>query len=400
MKIKELHILFFVLFLHAFASAFTGFYEGGTLNPGTVRGGLVTLFVLYFISRRFRVDNKVVGFLVIYLIYLGFLTFLSSSFYTSFYLYIGVFISLMMFPIGFYYIYNEERLFQLSKVLLYVLAFITGTVLVSNILGVGTSDYLEDSFYFGGGRVNITKTMVILLFSAPIYLYMEKASFNRRMAIIVYLTALAICLIGIKRSVLLALVVGVGIFLIFGPNLKRSAKYVAAGGFLFLLSLPLYGDLFTERFQAREERIQITEETLDAEARYNEVFMVTTAIEQGSWKHRLIGSELFNDREFFNTRRMLHTDYMILLNGSGVFGFFGWFIFLGLLLMYKVSLYKRIEKNDFIQILNAVFWMLIAAQLLISISGTVYSITLRSYLFLLLGAILCVMKKEASVDVR
>jgi len=350
------------------------------------------LFVLYFIFRRFRIDNKVIGFLTNYLIYLGSLTLISSHYFTSLYQYIGVFISLMMLPIGYYYIHSVERLYQLSQVLLWVLAFITGSVLVSNMFGIGSSDYLEDSFYFGGGRVNITKTMVILLCSAPIYLYLEKAAHKRNIAIVIYVTSLAVCLIGIKRSVLLAIIVGIALFIVFGPTLKKSAKYAVIGSLLALISLPLYGDIFVERFEARSERVTIDQQTLDTESRYHEVYMVMDAIVNDGWKHRLIGSDLFNDRSYFNTQRMLHTDYMILLNGSGVIGIVAWLLFLAILLIWKVSLYKRIPKNNFVKILNAVFWMLLASQMLISISGTVYAITLRTYLYLMLGGILSVFK--------
>lgn len=395
MKIKEVSILYLTLFLHAIAEMYTGYFEGGTLNPGTIRGGIVGLFIFYFLFIKKSFNNIVTIYLILYLIYLFLLSIFSSNISGSMYYLASFSLSVLMFPIGYYYIDNINKLFVLSKYLLCILGLFAIYIVVANIFEIGSSDYLEGSFYFGVGRVNITKTMIILLFTAPIYLYYSKPSAVKVFSVVIYITTLAICLIGIKRSVLLSLIFGGVILILMGPNLVKSTKYYLVAFLLILTTYPIYGSVFTERLDSRHQRIHLIEENLDTEARYNEVFMVKNAMETGGWKHRLIGSEPFNDREYFNTDRMLHTDYMIMLNGTGIVGFIGWVLIIVLIVLFKNRQYIYRTGNSH-KLLNAVFWMLIIAQILMSISGTVYNISLRSYLFLLLGAIIKVMSDNVN----
>lgn len=395
MKFKEIHILFFILYLHAIASITTGFFEGDTLHPGTIRGGFVGIFVLYFLISKFKFNNAVNTSIVLYLLYLGILTLLSSDFTTTFYQYTGVFISTIMFPIGLHYIDTTQKLFNVAKAFLFILALFIINFIISNIFQLGLSDYLEDSFYFGAGRVNITKTMVILLFTAPLFFYSVKNIIYRNFGIIIYTATLIICVIGIKRSVLLSLIIGVLVYWYFSPSLTKTAKYYIIAVLIITGSSPLYGDVLKERFEAREARLEFTEERIEEEGRYQEVNRVVYTMRNSDLRHQLFGSELFNDSQFYNTRRMLHTDYMVLLSGAGIIGLAGWLFILIAIVITKINYMRGINKDNYIKLLNAVFWALITAQLIISISGTIYAISLRSYLMLFLGGILGVIRAES-----
>ncbi len=79
----------------------------------------------------------------------------------------------------------------------------------------------------------------------------------------------------------------------------------------------------------------------------------------GSFHHKLIGSEVFNDRLFFNSKRMLHTDYMIMLNGSGLIGFLLWFYMFVRLLREKNRFYRALRHHILFRELNALFWVLL-----------------------------------------
>ena len=99
-------------------------------------------------------------------------------------------------------------------------------------------------------------------------------------------------------------------------------------GLQLYLFAPVYIDQVIDNFKAREEAIDLrSEENREKQARYLEYFRVTDAWIEGSWKHRLIGSEMFNDCHYYRVKRMLHTDYMTILSGGGAIGFF---IFIGL----------------------------------------------------------------------
>ena len=188
--------------------------------------------------------------------------------------------------------------------------------------------------------------------------------------------------------------VSAAIYFLLSPHKTRIVRMALVVLFLLLTFLSFYVDVFLDRFYARGERVMITEETFETESRYNEVFWVTDAWEKGSIKHKLIGSEFFNDREFYRTRRMLHTDYMIMLSGAGLIGLLLWLAKYLLLIQVKNSYYNKLRSISFYRELNTVFWMLLAAQLLMSISGTIYSLNTRALLFLYWGAIIGTMRTE------
>jgi hypothetical protein len=161
---------------------------------------------------------------------------------------------------------------------------------------------------------------------------------------------------------------------------------------VILTSFPSITNLFSSRYEARSERVEFSDSTLESEGRYDETKIVLASWISGSFKHKIIGTEVFNDRVFYNSDRMLHTDYMIILNGSGIVGFFLWFYLLFLIIAEKKKYYKKLKRIVLFKEINAVFWVLIVTQLLLSISGTIYAIEVRSLLFLIWGALIGTMR--------
>lgn len=308
-------------------------------------------------------------------------------------LYLKFFLGVMMLPVGYYYINSIERFRWLVKILFVTLLLHLVNIAVANIFDLGTSDYLDQTFYFGAGRVNITKNILVLVFMLPVTMLFAKK--YRKAVLTVYIIGFMIAIIGIKRSVLISAVVGVITYLLAKQRvtlLFRSVLIVAGLGLVMLLAFPRFVDLFRDRFEARGERVELTEETLETEGRVNEVGTVFKAWSSGSFKHKVIGSEVFNDRLFFNSKRMLHTDYMIILNGSGLIGFVLWFYMFARLIREKNRYYKYLRNHILFRELNAIFWVLIMTQLVLSVAGTIYAIELRSLIFLIWGASLGTMK--------
>ena len=168
--LKDKALFSFVLLIpiiNAIATSTVNYFPAGTLNPGTVRALVIGLFSLYFIVNSYPKDIMS-RFILLFLVYLFVLVLLSSNLSKSFYEYIKVVLSMLMYPVGFYFINNKEKLFQLNRVYLFVLILFILDILFANIFQYGTSDYLEDSVYFGSARVNITKAMIILIIVSPI----------------------------------------------------------------------------------------------------------------------------------------------------------------------------------------------------------------------------------------
>lgn len=306
------------------------------------------------------------------------------------------FIATIMFPLGYYFINSHNKLIELSKFYAIALGFFMVNIIFSNIFQLGTSDYLEDSFYFGAGRVNITKSTIVLIFASIVFTYNSET--NRKKFLIIFLVISSfITIIGIKRSVLLSAIAG---FIIFGITSKSKVLFVkfvivlsvVLGSFVILFPKTL--DIFIDRIEAREDKLEITDESLDKEARYSETNRVLTAWVNGSVKHKIFGSEIFNDAYFFNTRRMLHTDYMVLIAGSGALGIILWFFMFILIIKEKTKYWRYLKKYPKYFYYHPVFYSIIVAQLLMSISGTIQGIDLRSFIMLYLGALIGALKGE------
>lgn len=381
--------------LFAFAANTTGYFPGRSLNPGTIRGLIMTLFIVLFLL-KYRPKDHVNSIIFFYVFYYFFLCFFSSNYSESFYGFFRFFISILMFPVGFVFIRNYNYFQNLNKSLFIALCIFIINLVISNLFNLGTSDYLEDSVYFGAGRVNITKTMLIVVFGV-INLLPVLSARQKKYFIATILIAIFIAIIGIKRSVLLSL--GVGFLFYLRYNKLRNGLFkillpIIVALLVTYFFFPQAFEVIQERFEAREDRIGLNQDVVESEARFGETSLVINAWVDGGVIHKLFGSELFNDRSFFHSKRMLHTDYMVILNGSGIIGIILWF---GILLsIFKVGkkYLKYFDKDIRFPFLRSTFYALLASQLFMSISGTIQGIDIRSYIFLYLGAIVGTMRGE------
>jgi hypothetical protein len=381
--------------INVVASNTTDYFPDNTLNPGIIRAFVIGIFALYFIIKKYPF-NSINRFILFYIIYHAILVVLSSDFFFSASLYMKFLLGVIMFPIGYYYINNEERFKTLISILLIALVLQILNIIISNIFELGTSDYLEDSFYFGPARVNITKSIIALVFLVPLALYYFRT--NRTIIAIIYLIGFIVAMIGIKRAVLLSGLGGLVVYLILKKQKSNIIKGGLGVGIFLLISLtifPKYFNIFLSRYEARGDQMQINTEIINEESRYDETIRVIETWINGSVKHKLIGSELFNDRKFFKSHRMLHTDYMIILNGSGAIGIFLWFFMFWLIIKEKNKYYKYLRNRLLYQEVNSVFYMFLIAQLILSVSGTVYNIEVRSIFFLYWGAMIGTMRSSA-----
>ncbi len=401
MKNFDYKFVLFIPILFAVAENTTGFFPGGTLNPGTIRGFIAAVFLFFFVFKHYPA-NRTSLWLLVFVVYYTLLSLFSTNLTESLYGLFKFAIATLMYPVGYYFINNYKRFYSLTVSFAIGLGIFLLSILIANIFKLGTSDYLEDSLYFGAGRVNITKSALILLFASlniiPVIKRRYKYLFFSFMG-----TAAFFTVVGIKRSVLLSFIAGIIIFLFFN-RLKRGATQlvvISIFAMLFLLLLfPRGYELFSERFDARSGQIEISDESMDKETRVDETQLVINTWIDGSIKHKLFGSELFNDRYFFNVDRMLHTDYMVVLNGSGLVGIFLWFFVLFLIFIDGRFYWKYNKTDARFSLLMVSFYSIICAQLLMSISGTIQGIGLRSFILLYLGAIVGTLKGEARLKLQ
>jgi hypothetical protein len=294
-----------------------------------------------------------------------------------------------MFPVGYVFINSYEKFQRLNRFFFVALCLFIINIIIANIFNLGTSDYLEDSFYFGAGRVNITKIMLIVLF-ASINLIPALKGKHKRIFIAILFVAAFITIVGIKRSVLLSFGVSALLYLRFNRLKQGIIRIIMPVLFGVLFSLLVYPEalnIIESRLLAREDRIGLDEEVIETEGRVSETTLVIESWINGDIFHKLFGSELFNDRFFFNSQRMLHTDYMVVLNGSGIIGLIIWFVILFGIFFKGNRYFKYYLSDPRFPFLQATFYSIIISQLFMSISGSIQGIGLRSFILLYLGAI-------------
>lgn len=383
--------------INIFADVLTNYFESATFNPGSIRAFLLLLFISYFLLKQYIFDS-LSKYIIIYLAYLFVLTFFSSDIMFSMTIFIKVSIASLLFPIGYYYFDDLAKFRKLNISYIYAIVIIILSLLISNYFSLGSSDYSEGSFYFGSAKVNITKTLASLIICSPIMFIFIKKNINKRILAFILAVGVILVFIGVKRSALGALVIGILIYLIFTPRKSRLIKYLTYATVFVLMTAPFYLPIIEQRFEARENRLQFESETLYGEGRYYEVFMVFNAMYRDDLIHKLFGSELFNDRKYFNVNRMLHTDYMTLLNGSGIIGLL---LFMGIywqLFREKNKYLKRIKNIELFSEFNSVFISIIVAMIILSVAGTIHQIGSRGFMFMYLGAMIRLMRESGSIN--
>lgn len=387
-------INFFVLLIPIIntIAANTANYFNSDLNTGTARAFILITFLIPFVLFRYPKNNPSIVILNS-IIYLFILLIFSTDIVFSLNGIIKYTLGVLMFPVGYYYFNSLEKFKKLFKIFILILILYIINIIISNLFNLGTSDYALNTFYFGSGSVNITKEIFVLVLFAPISLYLFPS--KRKLLSILYITALVVAIIGIKRSVLISAALSL---IIYGYKIGISSRYIKIlffGSLLiltFIIIFPSLYNTFLIRLNAREDQLTLEEDKIEKEARYSEINLVFNTWKDETLIFKLFGSEPFNDRLYYKTNRMLHTDYMIMLNGSGVIGALFWFFILYSIFREKSKYAVFIRSKKLLIEINAIFTALLFAQLFMSISSTVYAISLRALIFLFWGASLSLIR--------
>lgn len=394
MKIKN-KTFWFVLsipIINSIAANTANYSASDIYNTGTLRGLILALFFIYFVLSLYPKDLPSTVILAsIY--YLLFLVPFSSNLLTSIVGVLKYSLGILMFPIGYYYFNSFDKFKSLVKILIISLIIYLIFIGISNFFNLGKYDYAAGTFYFGSGSVNITKDIFILVLLAPISLMIFPE--RKRLLSFLYLIGFMVAIIGIKRSVLISGVLSIVVYLYITRFRARQVKLIFGGAVLFFaifLVFPSVYDTFQKRVTAREDQLSFEEKVIEKETRYDETTQVLNAWTTGPLLFKLFGSEPFNDRYYYRTIRMLHTDYMVILSGTGAVGIFLWFYIYYAIFREKRKYAHLIYSNMLLIEINAIFTALIFVQLFMSVSSTVYAISLRGFIFLFWGASLALMR--------
>jgi MFS family permease len=390
-----LNFVLIIPVINAIADITTNFFPENIISPGNIRATLIGIFIILILLHEYP-GTRASRIIIIFLLYLAFLIPLSSRPGYSFNLYLKVLLSTLMYPIGYLFCVNQEIHRRINVSYLFLALIVCINIILANIFGFGSSDYLEGSFYFGATDVNITKQLSIVLLSSPLILLINNSRRERLFAGLILITSLVFSILGLKRGVILALITGFLVYSILGAYKGVILRSLIIAVFILFVFFPLYQPVLLPRYESRRTEI----EQLEDEARRVETREVIQTFRQGDLKHKFIGSQLFNSQQFFHTERALHIDYNVIFNGSGIIGLAIYIILYIFIVLDNHKRYRFNKKDKYYRNLNAVFWSLIMASLIVSISGSIHAFTFRSMLFFYLGALTRLQKEGAIIKLR
>lgn len=393
-------IFLMIPMLNVVATIFTPYFPGGSLNPGVIRGVILTIFCIWFLLSRKHM-NAISKSTYFFLFYLLILCFFSSNILTTLYIYNKVFIASLFLPLALYFLNSEHIFLILIRTSIFALAILELNFLLSNFLGIGFATYKDESILFGESGVNITKYMVIFIMLIPFYLKYEKNKPLRIFASILLVSGIIIVILGMKRSAILAISGGFLIYALMTPYKSRILRITPFIAAFVLLSGPYYIPIIEKRFKARQERVSMTYNQLSSSEEEGRLLEVQYTIEQtfgDSFERIFIGYDLFLKKQFQGHRRMLHIDYMNMLGGAGIIGL-SLFLFIYWRIWFFAKKIKKTGVNSLAK--NEIFAMicaLLGVQAFMSFGGTMQGLDLRGTILLLLGAFLALglqeLKKE------
>lgn len=191
-----------------------------------------------------------------------------------------------------------------------------------------------------------------------------------------------------------------GVYLFLAKNKIRVIKRLLIIVMVFIIMYPLFDSLIENAFTARAESAFIGSGEYEEESRYLEFQRVYNDWRKRGVGGKLIGNgELFNDIEYFNVRRMLHTDYMTMLSGAGIVGLVIYLLIPLYIIKDSHKIKTRALRNNFF-IGNDLFATVVSlalASYAFGMAGSIMAIDVRALFFLYTGAIIGLMKNSAII---
>ena len=301
-----------------------------------------------------------------------------------------ILMSILMFPVGLYFINNIKKLKVLNKSLIFMMIIYILNYAISQSYGIGTSVYTGEKEFLVGNLSDSWNIITYMILVTPAVILTE----NKKTVFVLSTILIILLILSLKRSAILGLVVGFFIYVLRTRKVVKFSRTIVILSILLISLAPFYESILLTRIEARGEKLsQPAQKIIENETRYleslevwNEVYLFQNPIKV------LFGLQAFNSiGNYANGRfddRQIHIDYNLIVNTIGV---------IGLLIYLKIFHFihkrfvriKRIVKKDFILTeLDGVFYMLLISQFITSFGGQMYVFTFRAIIFLYLGSII------------
>lgn len=389
LKGQKLFIL--IPIVNALAYVLTGSIRIFGVDPGQLRGILLGSFFLWFFLLKPVHYTRSAKFILLFIIYLFVLSFLSSDPGLTFSLFFKVVLSSILFIAAYHYTKSLNIFFKINEMMILSLMIFILSALYGLLFGYGIG-YSTD-ILLGSKGPNIAKTISTLLLIYPLVQSINFPYYSgrkKRLIQALFIVGLLIVFISMKRTSILVVLIGYLIYFLLNKSKGKTIKALIGILLFLIISSPLYFNYLESAFLFRADRAFVGEGDYTEEGRYMEYELVYKTFESGTIKHKLIGSELFNDIHFFKTERMLHMDYTSILNGAGIIGLL-LFVLIPVFVIFDIKrflAYSHIKLLPYSNVLSAVAIMLMLTSYIHSVAGSIMAIDLRSIMFYYSGAIL------------
>lgn len=330
----------------------------------------ILIFSYFFIYSIFK-PYLMIKFAPIYL-YMFFLFVLiilsSSEYFASLRMWTKYSISLMCFPVSFDIFKRGDSINNLWHLFKYFIILFLVNYIVCNVFHLGGDGYTDDlsGIELGNLMDDSLHTNICVMAFIPLVLYIKLAK-NELLLILYVIFSIILTFVILKRTPIACIGIAIISYIIgiaclshlFGKidmstiRLKVKTKFIAIIFIVILASI--YSTVLYRNLDARSDRFN---QGLGKEGRTRELLYITDDVLLGNDVGKfLLGQETFNtvgtyaDGKF--KKRMIHDNYGIIINGSGIIGLF-FYIFINLymlLLLYRYAEKEIIRNNGIAYIL-------------------------------------------------
>lgn len=344
-EIKIVQISFLVIFLNFVVESFLMYFEN-RLNIFIFQYGINLSFYFYLIIKKFHVRlTKIYLPPILLTLYFLIMSIFSSNLLLSYHMVFKFSIPFVFFFIG--YSLNSLYLFQyLVNRIWIVLGYFVVYFLIVNYFQIGEELYVggvKVGFFSISGLYLPVFSIVVLMFFYPVI----NSKKNKFFTLVLSILTIAISVAILKRTLLLALFLGLFAYLIFNLNFKVILKI---SSFLLIVGL-FFFYFFFEDFQktlkSRESRFN-KDYDISQEGRVTENFYVLDILGKDQIKMWFGSREIFNDQKYisyvyYEDERELHNSFARIFWNGGIFGLVVYLYFYWIQIKLMLASYLKVK---------------------------------------------------------
>ncbi|HAP68263.1 MAG TPA: hypothetical protein DCR04_00825 [Flavobacteriales bacterium] len=347
-------------------------------------GFFYSLFLYHFLRMGLRKSDLI---LFVLLLYTVVSVLMSSDVAHSFRFLLRVFVPFFLMTLAYRTKTPLLIVNRLRKLLPKILVVFILYTIASNVFRFGVETYGSSVFmtgYLFGADLHFIALAILVTFTTGSYVNGKMQ--NRKLwETVVCVVSFVILMLTLRRTSMFIVLTGIGFMSIVSVRHLVSRLVPIVVGFGIIAFLVVNSSLFMERFEARADKFSV--ESLEEEARYMEVDVILNEVLYfENLTRSFFGHELFNSVDNYADGRfkgrMIHVDYFTWLHGGGVIGLLLYLVYLGVIpRTFKMPFFTKDMTNSWLRL----FWFLFVIQFVISVSGQMYIISFRSFIFIYLA---------------